>query len=284
MAIHRWAIGPPVTALVLLAASALAGPAVGAPTTGTVSTAAVTANAQSPCVHRGITFFCGRVSGGLISPPVATYLQFSFGDPTDLPVFGDWNGDGNRTAAVFRPATATWYLTNTNDASDPPQVLFYGSPGDIPLSGNWVGFTDPETVGVYRPSNATFYLHFTHTSGAADVTIPFGNRGDIPLAGDFDITGTTRIGVYRPANQTFYFTHGDSSPFGSVSSVVFGIPGDRPLAGSYQCGAAGNALHKVFAVFRPANVTWYGLCAPGAMSATNVNFQYGNPNDVPLLK
>jgi len=166
MAIHRWAIGPAVTALVLFAAPASAGAAAGAPTTGTVSAAAVTANAGSPCVRRGITFFCGRVPSNPALNPVVTYLEFSFGDPTDLPVFGDWNGDGIRTAAMFRPATATWYLANTDDASDPPEVLSYGNPWDMPLSGNWGGGAGAETVGVYRPSNATFYLHFTNTSGS----------------------------------------------------------------------------------------------------------------------
>jgi hypothetical protein len=69
-----------------------------------------------------------------------------------------------------------------------------------------------------------------------------------------------------------------------VSSVVYGNPGDHPLAGSYDCGAAGRPLHRVFAVYRPSNVTWYGLCASGAMTATAVDFQYGNPSDLPLLK
>lgn len=236
----------------------------------------------SPCVHRGITFFCGRVPTPGAGPAVTT-LQFSFGDPTDLPLFGDWNGDGDRTAAVFRPATATWYLTNTDQASDAPQVVPYGNRGDIPLSGDWSG-AGAETIGVYRPSNATFYLRYANSSGTADVTIPFGNRGDIPLAGDFDLTGTTRIGVYRPANQTFYLTHAPSFPSGPVTSIVYGNPGDRPLAGMYMCSAAGSQMEKIYAVFRPSNITWYGLCSETAMSTFNVDFQYGNPTDLPLLK
>jgi hypothetical protein len=232
----------------------------------------------SPCVHRGITFFCGRVpeyGGG----PAVTYLQFSFGNTTDLPLFGDWNGDGRRTPAVFRPAIATWYLSNIENASDAPQQVSYGSPGDLPLAGDWTG-TGTQTIGVYRPSNLTFYLRNTNTSGTADTTILFGNRGDIPLAGDFDFTGITRIGVYRPATATFYFSHGG----GPATATPYGNRGDRPLAGSYWCIPAGNVTEEVFAVFRPSNVTWYGLCAASPMSSFPRTFQYGNPGDLPLLK
>jgi hypothetical protein len=275
MSLHRSAVGAAVTTLVVLATPMAAGPAWASPTTET-----------APCVHRGITFFCGTVRQSAPEAVATTTLQFDFGNPTDLPVFGDWNGDGNRTAAVFRPVTDTWYLTNTDDASDPPQVLTYGNSGDQPLSGDWNG-TGTETIGVYRPSNATFYLRYANTTGAADLAIPFGNRGDIPLAGSFDLTGTpgnfvtgpTRIGVYRPANQTFYFSHAS----GPVTSMVYGNPGDRPFAGSYFCGGLQSAI-KTFGVFRPSSVTWYGLCIGGAHSAISLSFHYGNPSDVPLLK
>jgi hypothetical protein len=270
--------------LALLGTPMAVGPAWASPTTETAPTA-TSAYAHAPCVHRSITWFCGTVAS-TPEPVATTTLQFDFGDSTDLPVFGDWNGDGNRTAAVFRLVTATWYLTNTDDASDPPQVLAYGNPGDKPLSGDWNG-TGTETIGVYRPSNATFYLRYANTTGVADVAIPFGNRGDIPLAGDFDltstpgniVTGTTRIGVYRPANQAFYFSHAS----GPVTSVVYGNPGDRPLAGSYYCAGI-RPLIQTYAVFRPSNVTWYGLCIGGAHSGLPANLLYGNPSDVPLLK
>ncbi len=279
MACYRSAAGLAINALLVLTTSVAAIPGVAA-AEGTATSSAIEALADSPCVHRGITFFCGSVpaSGG----PVVTTLEFSFGDPTDLPVFGDWDGDGNRTAAVFRPALGTWYLANTDDASDPPQVVNFGDPGDIPLAGNWFSL-DTETIAVYRPSDATFYLRATNTSGTADQVIPFGNPGDIPLAGDFDLTGITRIGVYRPATATFYFSHGPRSPYAPVTSTTFGDPGDRPLAGNYWCGAV-QPLQKIFAVFRPSNGTWYGLCAGAAHNATNATFQYGDPSDLPLLK
>ncbi|MEO3748986.1 hypothetical protein ABGB05_36780, partial [Plantactinospora sp. B5E13] len=32
----------------------------------------------------------------------------------DIPISGDWNGDGTDTVGVFRPSNSTWYLRDTN--------------------------------------------------------------------------------------------------------------------------------------------------------------------------
>ena len=287
MITRRSAIGVAVATLLALlfplsAAQALPRTSTGAAPAVTVPsgpTPMLSPGVSGPCVHRGITFFCGGGIPAFGSAPLVTVLQFSFGNPGDLPVFGDWNGDGNRTAAVFRPATFTWYLSDTDNASDPPQQLSYGMPGDIPLSGDWNG-TGHDTVGLYRPSNATFYLRDTNTSGVADVTIPLGNRGDVPLAGDFDLTGTTRIGVYRPSNATFYETHGS----GPVTATPFGNPGDRPLAGSWGCSSTDTNPRWATMVFRPSNLTWYGWWESHGNNCLPVLFTYGDPTDLPLWK
>jgi hypothetical protein len=280
MAFHRSAVAAVIATLLVLVVGGQAAhglPRTPGPAVAQQRTAPAPVVLGSPCVHRGITFFCGHVPP-YGRGPVITYLQFSFGNTADVPLFGDWDGDGDRTAAVFRPATATWYLTNEDDASDPPRQVRFGSPGDVPLAGDWDG-TGTQTIGVYRPSNVTFYLRNSNTSGSADVAIPLGNPGDVPLAGDFDYTGTTRIGVYRPANATFYFTHGGRP----VTTTTFGNRGDRPLAGNYWCPSL-NSREDVFAVFRPSNITWYGLCESHAQGSTQVDFQYGEPGDLPLLK
>ena len=244
------------------------------------SAAGITPRSGMPCVHRGITFFCGQVPAYGGTAPVVTTLQFSYGNAGDLPLFGDWNGDGDRTPAVFRPGTSTWYLSNTDNAGDTPHQMTYGMPGDIPLAGDWTG-SGIQTIGVYRPSTATFYLRYTNTSGVADITIPLGNFGDIPLAGDFDHTGTTTVGIYRPRNATFYFTHSA----GPVTATPYGNPGDRPFAGSYWCNSCTcTPIEAVFGVFRPADLTWNGLCVQSGMSAFYSWFRYGDPSDLPLLK
>src|SRR4051812_20271432 len=40
-------------------------------------------------------------------------IVFQYGDPGDVPFFGDWDGDGIETPGVFRDGV--WYLRNSND-------------------------------------------------------------------------------------------------------------------------------------------------------------------------
>jgi len=68
----------------------------------------------------------GLASPGVVSPEGVWYLKntraggapeiapFAFGAPGWLPVVGDWNGDGITSIGVVDPATATWYLKNSN--------------------------------------------------------------------------------------------------------------------------------------------------------------------------
>jgi len=64
---------------------------------------------------------------------------FAFGAPGDLPVAGDWDGNGTTTIGVYRPSTNVYYLRNTNSFDAPDLVIPYGSPGDFPVVGDWDG-------------------------------------------------------------------------------------------------------------------------------------------------
>lgn len=72
-----------------------------------------------------------------------------FGQPGDVPVTGDWDGDGKATIGVFRPSTAAFYLRNSNSAGVSIGGFRFGSPGDVPIVGDWDG-NDTTTIGVYR--------------------------------------------------------------------------------------------------------------------------------------
>jgi hypothetical protein len=40
----------------------------------------------------------------------------------------------------------------------------------------------------------------------------------------------------------------------------------------------------VIGIFRPSTIIWYGWCASSAMSSFPIEFPYGHPTDVPLVK
>ena len=65
-----------------------------------------------------------------------------FGQPGDIPVVGDWNGNNTAKIGVFRPATGEWFLDmNGNGQWDGCNVdrcvSGFGEPGDRPVVGKW---------------------------------------------------------------------------------------------------------------------------------------------------
>src|SRR5262249_7161856 len=82
----------------------------------------------------------------------------------------------------FNPATATWYVKNTNSPGAPDVAPFaYGAVGWKPVAGDWNG-DGRDTIGVFDPA-ARWYLKNTIAPGAPDIA-PFaygvGTWGPVP--------------------------------------------------------------------------------------------------------
>jgi hypothetical protein len=64
--------------------------------------------------------------------------EFNFGGSSgDVPVVGDWDGDGISTVGVVQ--AGAWLLRNSNSAGRPDLSFIFGQPGDIPVSADWDG-------------------------------------------------------------------------------------------------------------------------------------------------
>ena len=111
-------------------------------------------------------------------------MSFALGNPGDVAIAGDWNGDGSDTTGVFRPSNGAVFLKNTNISGFANIVLTnYGLSGDQPVVGDWDG-NGTDTIGVYRIGQ--FLLRNSNTVGSANIVFAFGNPGDMPIAGDWD--------------------------------------------------------------------------------------------------
>jgi hypothetical protein len=227
---------------------------------------------------------------GIFRPSAATfYERFSnttgfadrevgFGASTDLPIAGDWDGDGIDTVGVYRPSTAQFFLTNAQVAPYTVDYSFvYGIPNDTPLVGDWNG-DGKDGVGVFRPSNGLLYLTDSLATGFASYTMVLGVPGDVGVAGNWDGDGKDSPGVYRPTNQVFYLTNQlcNCSVYADAQSVL-GIAGDVPFTGDWN----GDGITGL-GVFRPSNSLTYLKDDPTISGFADIQLVYGSNNDKPI--
>jgi len=190
---------------------------------------------------------------------------FAFGAPGDVPLVGDWNGDGVATVAVYDPATRTVSLRNTNTAGAPDATFTLGEAGDVPIAGDFDG-DGTDSVALFRPSTGTV-LVYQHTGtggvdlGAPDVTFAFGEAGQVPFTGDFDGDGVDTVGFYDPATgQVTLRNTLDAGP--PDATFTLGVTGARPAAGDWN----GDGVDTP-GLFDPATATVHLLDANAAKAA-----------------
>lgn len=130
----------------------------------------------------------------MVDDSLAETVSFEFGQAGDVPVFGDWNGDGTRTIGVVRGNR--WLLRDENTPGPAQYDFVFGEPGDIPVVGDWNG-DDVFGIGVREADSNTWNLRETATAGAPQRVFTFGQSTDIPVTGDWNGNGITGIGAVR---------------------------------------------------------------------------------------
>ena len=161
--------------------------------------------------------------------------EYDFGIVGEIPVTGDWNGDGRTEIGVFR-AARDWYLDSSgNGVWGPGDVAYgFGIAGDKPVTGDWNGDGRTE-IGVFRGAR-DWYLDSSGNGvwGAGDVAYGFGIAGDKPVTGDWNGDGRTEIGVFRGARDWYLDSSGNGVWGAGDVAYGFGIAGDKPVTGDWN--------------------------------------------------
>ena len=151
--------------------------------------------------------------------------------PNDIPIAGDFDGNGCDTVSIYRPSEGRFYVINRLGSADQglggaDYSYLFGNIGDVPVVGDWNG-DGVDSAGLRRSSNGFVYLRNTNATGVADVSFFYGNNGDLVFSGDFDDDGADSVGLFRPSNSTVYLRNGLSTGAADWSYVI-GNSGMKP--------------------------------------------------------
>jgi len=210
--------------------------------------------------------------------------DFFYGTAGDVPIAGDWDGDGIDTPGIYRNVggAMTFFLINNNTGGFADVSFAFGQPGDIPIAGDWDG-NGTVTCGVYRPGNQTFFLRNTNTAGNADlaVVITGAQATDRPVVGRW-VAGSpvTGVGLYRPSNGQFLLKNANTS---GPPDAVFQVT----TTGTLVAPVAGDWLRQGFAtvgvVVNLGGTIQFQLRTANTAGAPELRVNYGAPGDVPLI-
>ena len=148
-------------------------------------------------------------------------LVVEFGQAGDIPVIGDWHGNGVHTVGVVRGNR--WLLKNNNRSGGADYDFTYGQPGDIPVVGDWDG-SGRTRIGVVRGDR--WLLRNTLSSGGAHYDFTFGGGDGLPVTGDWDGDGSTGIGWFDAGSWEI---RNDLSSGPADDSFDFGDPNGTPV-------------------------------------------------------
>ena len=127
-----------------------------------------------------------------------------FGDPGDVPIPGDYNGDGvtDSRSSGRRPANGSCATSSPSSSA---------TAGDVPVPAdyNGDGITD---IAVYRPSTGQWFVR-------NQFAVQFGDVNDMPVPGDYNGDGRMDVAVYRPSTGSG--SYATSSPSSSGIPATF---------------------------------------------------------------
>ncbi|MBK9214096.1 MAG: FG-GAP repeat protein [Chloracidobacterium sp.] len=151
-----------------------------------------------------------------VSSPPDSWVTTPWGVDGDVPLVGDYDGDGRTDIAVFRPSNGFWYILESGTSSVRYAQWGLASDSFVPADYDGDGKTD---LAVFR--NGVWYI--LNSNGGSVRYGYLGIATDLPVPADYDGDGKADLGVYR--DGTWWL---DQSTSG-LAAQPFGLPTDLPL-------------------------------------------------------
>lgn len=228
----------------------------------------------------------GGLGGGAPKVTGVTGLTYSWrvGDNAGLPIPGDYNGDGKLDLATFFPdfnsghvsSHGNWriYFSDNSNLRLKPVVgplgkylsISFGLDRMLPVPADYDG-DGADDIAVYDSIAGNWHIIFA--SGGFNMTkgtlqMPgFGRiihwgHGGIPVVGDYNGDGKEQPALFFPAKtkkgkaKWLIFQEGKKAGQGETLEIPFGMRGDIPLVGDFDCDGKSE-----IAVFRRTSGRWH---------------------------
>ena len=163
--------------------------------------------------------------------------QFRGPVSSDEFVPADYDGDGKLDVAVYRRATAVWYIIESSTGN--PRYEYWGSPGDWPSVGDYDGDGKADLCAT-RNHSGQIYWYVRNSSNGQMQVFPWGTTasGDFPFFFfpiDIDNDGKHDAMMQRGVNGQRTFVIRRSSD-GQMYSLAWGAANNTffPLFGDYD--------------------------------------------------
>ena len=206
----------------------------------------------------------------------AWYLQprgvspIIFGNASELPVPGDYNGDGFADATLYNPDNGNW---RGRELMGPALSLAtqWGFSGAVPVPGDFNG-DGVSDFAVYHRAVGNWYIRSSiGTTLAWAQNWGFGQA--VPVPGDYNGNGKTDLAVYHRASGKWYVRQMNGPVI--VSGLNWGFSKAWAVPGDYDGDGKTD-----FAVYQRGTGRWFIRSSTGAVLAWNR--QWGFPGAQPV--